>query len=83
MDSYGQVTGSETRRGNLQIGFGEKPKEWTTVHYTQVPVNGVLGLIPVSRISHQAGRWSIRSLVEDSKGQRAQALATVNVRASR
>lgn len=84
LEVFGLADGTHFRRRILQIAFGENPKEedWKTVGWGQNPVkevNGLLETIPVAKFD-KPGRWSIRLIVQDRKGQQRESRGTINRR---
>jgi prepilin-type N-terminal cleavage/methylation domain-containing protein len=81
LEVRGQAEGTHLRVRRLEVAFGKEPARdaWETVFEVRDGVgDGLLGHIPGSRFK-QKGTWSIRSVVEDSRGTMRQAVVTIQI----
>ena len=82
LEVSGRAVGTHFDRRQLQLAFGENPAEddWSTVETSRDTVaDGTLGYIPGDRFD-RLGTWSIRSLVQDSRGAVREARGTIVIR---
>jgi hypothetical protein len=70
----------QARRLELAFGADPAPGDWQTVLTSREPVqHGLLGDIP-GRLLDQRGTWTIRSVVEDSRGAVRQSQTTIVIK---
>lgn len=78
----GEASGTQFQRRWLQLAYGKNPpnSDWKSITVSETPVNnGILGEI-LGTLLDRRGTWTIRSVVQDSRGAVRQAQVTIQIK---
>ena len=77
LEVSGTAEGSDFKEATVEVGFGEKPENWTeATKIRQSKKNERIVLLPVKFFT-KPGQWSVRLLVKDSEGKLRESRASI------